>query len=235
MDARTQKLKITGKIRDVSGYTHTVAEPQPPVKSPLKHGPSRATMGISQMLTATAYDSHVEQLFNRIHQLHSVLNVAGVPYRIIGGMAVFIHVFEKDPLRARLTSDVDAGVYREHLPAIVSAAERAGLTYRHVAGVDMLVDKDQPRARSAVHLVFLNEKVRPEYTETIPDSPPAITAEGIFLASVADLVWMKLTSFRLKDQVHIQDLDSVGLITPEIEEALPDLLKKRLQEVRARE
>jgi hypothetical protein len=42
------------------------------------------------------------------------------------------------------------------------------------------------------------------------------------LASVSDLVHMKLTSFRLKDKVHIQDLDSVGLITPEIEQALPE-------------
>ncbi len=44
---------------------------------------------------------------------------------------------------------------------------------------------------------------------------------------------MKLTSFRLKDKVHVQDLDGVGLITPEIEEELPDLLRQRLAEVRA--
>jgi hypothetical protein len=44
---------------------------------------------------------------------------------------------------------------------------------------------------------------------------------------------MKLTSFRLKDKVHIQDLDGVGLITPEIEAQLPDLLRHRLAEVRA--
>jgi hypothetical protein len=49
------------------------------------------------VLTATAYDTHVEQLFDRIQQLHSVLTAAGIPYRIVGGMAVFIHVFERDP------------------------------------------------------------------------------------------------------------------------------------------
>ncbi len=31
---------------------------------------------------------------------------------------------------------------------------------------------------------------------------------------------MKLTSFRLRDQVHIRDMDSVGLITPEIDERI---------------
>ena len=44
---------------------------------------------------------------------------------------------------------------------------------------------------------------------------------------------MKLTSFRLKDKTHIIDMDSVGLITPEIEAGLPDALRERLQQVRA--
>ena len=55
------------------------------------------------------------------------------------------------------------------------------------------------------------------------------------VAPVADLVTMKLTSFRLKDQVHIQDMDSVGLITTEIEEQLSDTLRERLEQVRLSE
>ncbi len=61
------------------------------------------------------------------------------------------------------------------------------------------------------------------------------TKEGILIAPVPDLVRMKLTSFRLKDKVHIQDLDSVGLITPEIESGLSAPLQERLREVRATE
>ena len=49
-----------------------------------------------------------------------------------------------------------------------------------------------------------------------------------------DLVRMKLTSFRAKDAAHIFDLDEAGLITPEIEAALPPLLRERLAEARAR-
>src|SRR4051794_21006789 len=113
------------------------------------------------MLTATAYDTHVEQLFDRVRQLHRLLTAAGVPYRIIGGLAIFIHVYARDPVRARPTADVDAAISREHLGTVVSAAETAGWVYRRVAGVDMLVDAEQPKARSAVHLYFLNEKVRP--------------------------------------------------------------------------
>ena len=158
-----------------------------------------------------------------------MLTAAGIPYRIVGGMAVFIHVFERDPLRARLTSDVDAAIDRRNLPAVIEVARQAGWVFRHVEGVDMLTDEAQPRARSAVHLLFLNEKVRPEYAEAVQ------TREGILLAPVVDLVRMKLTSYRLKDRVHIQDLDGVGLITPEIEAQLPELLRNRLAETRASE
>ena len=187
------------------------------------------------MLTATAYDSHVEQLFDRIQQFHSLLTAAGIPYRIVGGMAVFIHVFERDPIRARLTSDVDAAIERPNLPSVIEVARKAGWVFRHTDGVDMLVEAGQPQARSAVHLLFLNEKVRPEYAEAVPASPPDRTREGILVATVADLVRMKLTSYRLKDRVHIQDLDSVGLISPEIEAELPKLLLDRLVEIRASE
>ncbi len=187
------------------------------------------------MLTASAYDTHVEQLFERIQQLHSLLTAAGVPYRIVGGLAVFIHVAERDPVRARLTADVDAAIHRDDFPAVIDAARKAGWVYRHAAGVDMLIESGRSRARSAVHLVFLNEKVRPEYVEAVPSSPPVSTGEGFLLAPVADLVRMKLTSYRLKDRVHIQELDAVGLISPEMEAELPDVLRSRLAEIRASE
>ena len=85
-------------------------------------------------------------------------------------------------------------------------------------------------------MVFAGEKIRPEYLEPVPSLSEATrTAEGILIAPVADLVRMKLTSFRLKDQVHIQDMDSVGLITPEIENSLSAPLRERLMQVRASE
>ena len=100
----------------------------------------------------------------------------------------------------------------------------------------MLVDAAAPKARSAVHLIFTREKVRPEYIEPVPVvSDPTRTADGILIAPVADLVRMKLTSFRLKDQVHIQDMDSVGLITAEIEASLSEALRERLKKVRTSE
>ena len=186
-------------------------------------------------MTARACDNHIEQLFERVKQLHGLLTAAGVPYRIVGGVAVFLQVSERDPLRARMTRDIDVAIAREDISRVIEAARLAGWIYQHSTGVDMLVDGDRPQASSAVHLIFLNEKVRPDYLEAVPASPPDRTAEGILLAPVPDLVRMKLTSYRLKDRVHIQDLNGVGLITPEIEADLPELLRERLAEIRATE
>lgn len=187
-------------------------------------------------ISATAIDEHVDQLFEVLQRVTSALRGAGVEYRVIGGIAVFLHVATRDPLAARLTRDIDLAVDRADLAKIAAAVQPFGLEYRHTGGVDMLVDAARPSARSAVHLVMVREKVRPDYPERAPDfSPPVEAREGILLAPVADIVRMKLTSFRLKDQVHIQDLDGVGLITPEMEAGLPAELRERLARVRAAE
>lgn len=188
------------------------------------------------MVTVAAYDRHVEQLFDTVRRLARALDQAHVDYRVIGGLAVFLHVSDRDPLAARSTRDVDVAVDRGQLASIIEAVRPLGFAHRHVAGIDMLVDAREPKARSAVHLVFVREKVRPDYLEAVPDfSPPVETADGVLLAPVADLVRMKLTSYRLKDRVHVQDLDAVGLVTPEIEAQLPEPLRERLREVRATE
>lgn len=186
------------------------------------------------MITARAYDTHMDQLFERIKRLHASLDSAGIEYRVIGGLAVFLQVSMRRPGRGRSTEDVDIAIDRKELKRIAAAAENFGFRYRHVAGVDMLVDAGTPRASTAVHLVFINEKVRAEYLEPVPGfSEPTRTEEGILLAPVQDLVKMKLTSFRMKDQLHIKDLDSARLITPEIEASLSETLRARLAEVRA--
>jgi hypothetical protein len=187
------------------------------------------------MLTAAAYDIQVESLLGRMRRLHKILSGAGIPYRFVGGLAAYIHVFEREPDKARLTQDIDTAVRRGDLPLIIRAAEESGFRFRHVGGVDMLVDAEHPEARAAVHLLFVGERVLSDDLEPVPASEPVRTKEGILIAPVADLVRMKLTSFRLKDKVHIQDLDGVGLITPEIEQVLSEPLRERLAEVRATE
>jgi hypothetical protein len=54
------------------------------------------------------------------------------------------------------------------------------------------------------------------------------------LIPLADLIRMKLTSFRIKDQMHLKDLDEAGLITPDAETGLSPVLAERLARTRAR-
>ena len=187
-------------------------------------------------LSATYYDRHVEQLFETLKRFTTALAKAGIEYRLVGGFAVYLHVNERDPMAACLTRDIDVSVDRGDLDRICRAVEPFGFRFRHAAGVDMLLDAARPTARSAVHLLFIREKVRPDDLNPVPDfSRTEPTGEGFLVATVADLVTMKLTSFRLKDQVHIQDMDSVELITAEIEEQLSDTLRERLAQVRRSE
>ncbi len=187
------------------------------------------------MLANTFFERRVDQILDVAKKFAAALEQAGIPYRIVGGLAVFIHVDRIDPIAARLTRDVDVAIRRADLDAIRTILAPYGFTYRHVAGVDMFVPDSERKAPNAVHLLFAGEKVRPSDLVPVPESQPFRTDEGILIAPVADLVRMKLTGFRLKDKVHIQDMDSVGLITPEIEADLPQALLDRLKEVRATE
>lgn len=188
------------------------------------------------MLTSTLYDRHVTQLFDLATRVAGALKRAGIPYRIVGGLAAYHHVNEVDPIAARLTRDIDMLVERRDLPRIAEATRELGMVFRHVAGVDMLVDAQEPKARRAVHLLFAGEKVRQESIEPLPGmSPAAETPEGLLFSPIADLLRMKLASFRQKDQVHVRDMDGVGLITPEMEAGLSDPLRDRLRQVRATE
>ena len=187
------------------------------------------------MLTVTGLDRHLQQLFDRVREFHALMQAERIPYSIVGGVGVYLHVAEQDPVKARMTPDIDVAVCREHLLGIIAAARSAGMVYCRVDGTDLLVDAQQPKRRSSVHFIFIHEKVRSDYVEAVPGSPPELSSEGFSVAPVRDLIRMKLTSFRLKDKVHIQDLDGVGLITPEIEAELSDVLRHRLAEVRASE
>jgi hypothetical protein len=181
------------------------------------------------------FEERVEQLFDLAALVEKVFTDAGLEYRIVGGLAAYLYVEDAEPDAGRLTRDIDVTVKRGDLESIAEAAKRFGLAYRHAAGIDMLVREGQPSARRAVHLVFAGEKVRPEYCEPAPALGPCQVLRGLRVVPLADLVRMKLTSFRLKDQVHLQDLDAAGLITPETEAGLPPALAERLAEVRTRE
>jgi len=180
------------------------------------------------------FEERVQQLFDLAGLVDQIFSSAGLEYRVVGGLAAYLYVEEREPDAGRLTKDIDIAVRREDLERIAKAAETVGLQHRYVAGIDMLVRRDQPSAARAVHLVFVGERVRPEYVEAVPAFGGFRTVRGLRLIPLADLVRMKLTSFFAIDEAHVKDLDRTGLITPEIEAGLSPILAGRLAQVRAR-
>jgi len=183
----------------------------------------------------TFFEKRVEQLWELSERVEKAFSSAGLEYRVVGGLATYLYVEEKEPDAGRLAKDIDIVVRREDLPKIARAVEPFGLQYRHATREDMLVQTGAPSARRAVHLIFTGEKVRQEYPEATPELGPYRTIQQIRPVPMADLVRMKLTSFRLIDQAHIKDLDEAGLITPEVEGGLSGPLRQRLAQVRAHE
>ncbi len=186
-------------------------------------------------LVNTFFEKRVEQLFDLAEALEKAFSSAGIDYRVVGGLATYLYVEEVQPDAGRLTRNIDIAVRREDLQRIAAAVEPLGFEYRRVGGVDMLVQSESPSARRAVHLVLTGEKVRPEYPERVPDLGEFRKLRGIRVIPLADLVRMKLTSFRAKDEAHIKDLDEAGLITPEMEAGLSDTLRERLAQTRQRD
>ncbi|MFN7972190.1 MAG: hypothetical protein U0166_07535 [Acidobacteriota bacterium] len=173
----------------------------------------------------------VEKVRERLSRATVALERAGVRYAVVGGNAVASWVSRIDESAVRNTQDVDLLLRREDLPAASDALASAGFLHRHAAGVDMFLDGPAARARDAIHVVFARERVREEYLCASPDVTDSEISSGMRVATLQALVTMKLTSYRLKDRVHLQDLAAVGLIDASWVARVPSALRERLRHV----
>lgn len=181
------------------------------------------------------FEKRVDQLLDLAQLIERAFASASIDYRVVGGLATYLYVEQAAPEAGRLTRDIDVAVRRADMQRIRDAVEPLGLTHRHSAGLDMLVQAANVSARSAVHLIFADEKVREDYVQATPELGSYRSVQGLRLIPLQDLIGMKLTSFRAKDEAHLKDLDEAGLITPEIEECLLPVLRERLRQLRARD
>jgi hypothetical protein len=171
----------------------------------------------------------VEDVRNRLYRATTVLDAAQIPYAVIGGNAVAAWVSRVDKAAVRNTQDVDLLLQREDLERAKGAFAAAGFVYRHAASIDMFLDGPGAKARDAVHVIFADEKVRPTDPVPTPLVSECERTANYRLLSLEALVRMKLTSYRRKDQVHIQDLIEVGLVDATWLPQLPVELQERLQ------
>jgi hypothetical protein len=174
----------------------------------------------------------VEKVRDRLKRSTKALEEAGVPYAVVGGNAVAAWVSEVDESAARNTQDVDILLRREDLEKATAALEKVGFIHKIGAGITMFLDGPGAKARDAVHVIFANEKVRPEYEFPAPDvASSVIKSNNMRVLALEDLVRMKLTSHRLKDRVHIQDLAFVELIDSKMVSRMDGDLGARLQSI----
>jgi hypothetical protein len=175
----------------------------------------------------------VEKVRERLHRATSALEAAGVPYAVTGGNAVAAWVARVDPAAVRNTQDVDILLRPADLPNAIVAMEAAGFVYRHSSGIDMFLDGAGSKARDAVHVLAAGVKVRKEYDLPAADVDESDSApDGRYRHVNLDaLVRMKLTSFRRKDQVHIQDLIDVGLVDESWLTRVHPVLAPRLKQI----
>ena len=82
----------------------------------------------------------VEKVRQRLRRSTQALELAGIPYAVIGGNAVAEWVGRVDPAAVRNTQDVDILIRRSDFDAVKVALETAGFIYRHAASIDMFLD-----------------------------------------------------------------------------------------------
>ena len=173
----------------------------------------------------------VERVRQRLVRAASALHDARVDYAVVGGNAVALWVSRVDESAVRNTQDVDILIRRADLDAARAALEAVGFVYRHVGGMDVFLDGPDAKPRDAVHILFANEKVRPQETVANPDVSEVERAEPFRVICLQALVRIKLTAFRDKDRMHLRDLIDVGLVDGSWLATLPAELAERLRTI----
>jgi hypothetical protein len=173
----------------------------------------------------------VEKVKDRLRRVTRALNSANIPYAVIGGNAVQHWVSQVDESVVRNTRDVDIILNESELERAIPALEAEGFIYRRVAGVTMFLDGPNAKARDAVHVVFAGKKVREEYTEPVPSIDQYEMMDDSRTLPFEKLITMKLTFFRRKDQVHLLDMISIGLLDESWLDRLSPALGLRLKEL----
>jgi len=152
----------------------------------------------------------VERVRERLLRVTSLLNAAGIDYAVAGGHAVAAWVSTVDEAAVRNTRDVDIVVRERDIERMRTVLEPEGYRYRHVAGLDMFLDPEGTKAREAVHLVLAHHRTEAGFE--LPGVEDAVQFGAYKILTLEALVRSKLIANRRKDQVHLLDMVSLGLI-----------------------
>jgi hypothetical protein len=170
-----------------------------------------------------------EKVKERLRRATRALDAAGVRYAVAGGNAVAEWIARVDEDAVRNTRDIDILIRRPDFPAARACLEAIGFIHHEVLDVDTFIDGPQGKPSSGIHLLYAGEKVRPDDECHLPDIEESERALEFQVVSLEALLLMKLTSYRLKDRVHILDMIGVGLLDATWPARFPAPLGDRLQ------
>lgn len=176
----------------------------------------------------------VDKVRRRLLHAAGCLEHAQVPYAVVGGNAVAAWVSRVDEAAVRNTRDVDILLRREDLPRAIIAMEQVGYTHRRISSLgsggtmEVFLETPDGKVRDAIHIVFANERVRPDNPETSANVDDSEDAGDFRLIALPALVRMKLSAWRDKDRMHLRDLAAVGLLEKSAIPDLPATLAERL-------
>jgi hypothetical protein len=100
---------------------------------------------------------------------------------------------------------------------------------KSMSGLDMFVEHPDASASDAVHVLLVGTVERGG--EPNPDIVPGVRTDDLQTVALETLVRMKLNAFRRKDQVHILDMLSLGMIDTSWLDRYPEPLRQRLQQL----
>ncbi|MCY3007313.1 MAG: hypothetical protein NTV29_15225 [Planctomycetota bacterium] len=169
----------------------------------------------------------VEKVNERLRKTVRILEDAKVSYAVVGGHAVRAWVAQVDEAALRTTQDVNILVRPNDFPAMKDAMTAAGFHHRKTLARDMFVEHPDASARDAVHVVLVG-RIERAGDKPNPDIEPLSRSNDFQTVQLETLVFMKLNANRRKDQVHLLDLVSLGLIDQTWTERFPEPLRSRL-------
>lgn len=175
----------------------------------------------------------VDEVQQRLHKAARALEAGNVPYAVIGGNAVAAWVAKIDEGAMRTTRDVDILIRRDDLEQAKAAMDAVGFDYAFTSGVHLFVERPDGKPSQGVRLLFAGEKVKPLDPVPAPEMTESERGKMFQVLSLEALVRMKLVAFRLKDQVHLQDMVRLGLIDATWPERFPEELAERLRQILA--
>ena len=227
----TRKGSFPSRLReDAPAYSRGKA----PAADLAYSSPAVARLVVMEGSLLDRIEEHMVSLRQKAVRVSQALQRAGVPHAVIGGFAVGSYVARIEPGQAKPTRDLDLLLNESDVEAAQKALQPLGFKYRKVLRIPAFVPIGG-KFKDAVHLVWAGQKVRPnDLVEA-----PALGLTGlqpeddrIVYLDLANLVKMKLTSFRHKDIVHLQDFLEHGLLTRKMEKTLPGALRERLEQVK---